>query len=42
MGAQARQAARTYAIERTAQIMLDAYQRLVNDRQAGRREEPQP
>jgi 1,2-diacylglycerol 3-alpha-glucosyltransferase len=41
MGAQARQAARTYAIERTAQIMLDAYQRLVNDRQAGRREEPQ-
>jgi 1,2-diacylglycerol 3-alpha-glucosyltransferase len=42
MGAQAHQTARTYAIERTAQIMLDAYQRLVNDRQAGRREEPQP
>jgi 1,2-diacylglycerol 3-alpha-glucosyltransferase len=41
MGAQARTVARTYAIERTAQIMVEAYQRLVNDRQAGQREHPQ-
>jgi 1,2-diacylglycerol 3-alpha-glucosyltransferase len=36
MGAQARQAARAYAIERTTQLMLEHYQRLVDDRQAGR------
>jgi glycosyltransferase involved in cell wall biosynthesis len=34
MGRQARQAARAYGIERTAQLMLDAYQHLVDDRQA--------
>jgi 1,2-diacylglycerol 3-alpha-glucosyltransferase len=34
MGSQARQAARAYAIERTAQMMLDRYQRLVDDRRA--------
>jgi glycosyltransferase involved in cell wall biosynthesis len=36
MGRQARQAAQAYAIERTAQTMLDRYQRLVDDRLAGR------
>jgi 1,2-diacylglycerol 3-alpha-glucosyltransferase len=42
MGRQARQAAQTYAIERTAQIMLDCYQRLVDDRRAGRLAERPP
>jgi 1,2-diacylglycerol 3-alpha-glucosyltransferase len=44
LGRQARQAARAYAIERTAQIMLEHYQKLVDDRRAGRpagsRQEP--
>ncbi len=35
MSRQARQAAQAYAIERTAQIMLDRYQQLVDERRAG-------